>query len=226
MKTIVDRIAQFIQEWAEDQNSTLLVKNFGFCELVNRESRGTTKNRRNFESVSTQPIPITIPGDGSEAEQVSLNDQFNFIFWIRKNGRVQMTESLDDAWGLQQGKRQNLPLRIVIAHRNNLGENLVYELSQDLPERIYLNGYDLVFLSANGEVDDDHETIHDIELGKTNYEKHRFTWNIYVINLNVEFIPCTGFDPRSINVNDSLLECLTDELFEQITDETGVCISP
>ena len=213
MKTIVDRIAQFIQEWAEDQNSTLLVKNFGFCELVNRESRGTTKNRRNFESVSTQPIPITIPGDGSEAEQVSLNDQFNFIFWIRKNGRVQMTESLDDAWGLQQGKRQTLPLRIVIAHRNNLGENLVYNLAQDLPERIYINGYDLVFLGANGEVDNDHETIHDIELGKTNYEKHRFTWNIYTINLNVEFIPCTDFEPESINVDD----IITDEFGNFLT---------
>lgn len=213
MKELIDRIAQFIQEWAEDRSSTLLVRNFGFCELVFRESRGTTKNRNNIASVSSQPIPITIPGDGSEAEQVSLNDRFNFVFWIRRNGRVTTSESVDDSWGLKQGKRQNLPLRIVIAHRNNLGEDLVYELSQDLPERIYINGFDLVFLSANGEVDDDHETIHDTELGKTNYEKHRFTWNIYTINLNVEFIPCTDFEPESINVDD----ILTDEFGNYLT---------
>lgn len=213
MKEIIDRISQFIQEWAEDKSSALIVRNFGFCELVGRTSRGTTKNRNNIASVSTQPIPITIPGDGSEAEQVSLNDRFNFVFWIRRNGRVTTSESIDDSWGLKQGKRQNLALRIVIAHRNNLGEDLVYELSQDLPERIYINGFDLVFLSANGEVDDDHETIHNTELGKTNYEKHRFTWNIYTINLNVEFIPCTDFEPESINVDD----ILTDEFGNYLT---------
>lgn len=213
MKEIIDRIAQFIQEWAEDRSSTLLVRNFGFCELVYRTSRGTSKNRNNQESVSSQPIPITIPGDGSEAEQVSLHDQRNFIFWIRTNGRVNIVESLDDSWGLKQGKRQNLPLRIVIAHRNNLGENLVYELAQDLPERIYINGFDLVFIGANGDVDTDHETIHNTELGKTNYEKHRFTWNIYALNLNVEFIPCTDFEPQSINVDD----ILTDEFGNYLT---------
>jgi len=213
VKTIVDRIAQFIEEWATDQNSTLLAKNFGFCELVNRSSKGTSKNRLNQESVSTQPIPITIPGDGSEAVQVSLNDQFTFIFWIRINGRIQIVESVDDSWGLKQGKRQILSLRIVVAHRNNLGENLVYDLVQDLPERIYINGYDLVFLSPAGEVDNDHETIHDTELGKTNYEKHRFTWNIYTINLNVEFIPCTDFEAETINVND----IITDEFGNYLT---------
>jgi hypothetical protein len=183
MKEIIDRISQFIQEWAEDRSSALIVRNFGFCEIVNRSSRGTSRNRQNFQNVTSQPIPITIPGDGSEAEQVSLDDRFNFVFWVRRNGRVVTSESIDDSWGLQQGKRQNLPLRIVIAHRNNLGEDLVYELSQDLPERIYINGFDLVFISANGEVDDDHETIHNTELGQTNYEKHRFSWNIYTINL-------------------------------------------
>lgn len=205
MKTIVDRVAQYIEEWAQDAASTLIVKNFGFCELVNRESRGTTKNKLSQTLVSTQPIPITIPGDGSEAEQVSLDDQYNFIFWIRIPGRVSITQSDEDSWGLKQGKRQNLALRIVIAHRNNLGENLVYNLVEDFPENIFIQGFQFVFLDATGEVDNDHETIHNTELGKTNYEKHRFTWNIYVINLNVQFIPCTQFEPASINVNDDLL---------------------
>lgn len=137
MKTIIDRIAQYIEEWAMDYASTLLVKNFGFVELVNRESRGTTKNKQNQSTVSKQPIPITIPGDGSEGTQVSLDDQFNFIFWIRLPGKVQVVENDDDSWGLKQGKRQNLDLRIVIAHRNNLGENVVYDLVEDLPENIF-----------------------------------------------------------------------------------------
>lgn len=209
MKTIIDRIAQYIEEWAMDYASTLLVKNFGFVELVNRESRGTTKNKQNQSTVSKQPIPITIPGDGSEGTQVSLDDQFNFIFWIRLPGKVQVVENDDDSWGLKQGKRQNLDLRIVIAHRNNLGENVVYDLVEDLPENIFIQGFQFVFLDAQGEVDNDHETIHNTELGKTNYEKHRFTWNIYTINLNVQYIPCTDFVIASVDVND------------RITDENG-----
>lgn len=209
MKTVIDKIGQFIQEWAEDQSSTLIVKNFGFVELLTRESRGTSKNRLNQSSVSTQPIPITIPGDGSEAEQVSLNDQFNFIFWIRTNGRTGITVDENDKWGLDAGRRFNMPLRIIIAHRNNLGENLAYDLFQDLPESINVEGYEFVFLDASGYVDDDHETIHNIELGKTNYEKHRFTWNIYALNVNVQYVICTGFERESVNVDDI------------ITDESG-----
>lgn len=188
MKTIIDDIALLIQEWAEDQVSTLIVKNFGFVELVNRESRGK-------KSVSAQPIPITIPGDGSEGEQVSLDDQFNFIFWIRTNGRTAITVDENDKWGLDPGRRLNTPLRIVIAHRNNLGENLVYDLFQDLPESIIVEGFEFVFLDASGDIDDDHETIYNTELGKTNYEKHRFTWNIYALNVNIQYVICVDYVP-------------------------------
>lgn len=211
MKEIIDRLATFIQEWAEDQASTMLVQNHGFAELVNRTSRGTTKNRQNLSSISTQPIPITIPGDGSEAQQIALDDNYNFIFWIRTTGRIFFTLVEDDSWGLKQGRRQNLPLRIVIAHRNNFGEDLVYQLVEDLPEQITIHGIDMVFIDSIGEVNDDHETIHNEELGATNYEKHRFTWNIYTINLNVQFVPCTDFDFDSININDD----------DFLTDDTG-----
>lgn len=225
MKEIVDRISTFIQQWAEDQASTMLVLNYGFAELVNRTSRGTTKNRQNQSSVTTQPIPITIPGDGSEAEQIALNDQYNFIFWIRTTGRIFFTQTDDDFWGLKQGRRQNLSLRIVIAHRNTFGEDLVYRLVEDLPERITIDGFDMVFIDSIGEINDDHETIHNEELGLTNYEKHRFDWNIYTINVNVQFKPCTDFVESSIVVDDPTVECITDELLEEITNETGECIS-
>lgn len=186
MKDVVDKMAEFIETWAEDQASSLIVKNYGFAELVNRESRGKT-------STGNQPIPITIPGDGSEALQIALDDQFNFIFWIRVL-RTVSTRNDQDAWGLKDGKRLSLPMRIVIAHRNNLGEDLVYNLANDIPASFVIPGFEFAN-TENIDVDNDHEVIHDTELGKTNYEKHRFTWNIYVINLNVEFIPCTGYVP-------------------------------
>jgi hypothetical protein len=173
-----------------------VVKNWGFAELVNRSSKGTSKNGRGQEQIGNQPIPITIPGDGSEAQQIALDDQYNFIFWIRVPGRAQFVDNPEDHWGLNQKRRQSLPLRIVIAHRNNLGEDLVYNLVEDLPENFYISGFHFVFVNSNGDVDNDHETIHDTELGHTNYEKHRFTWNIYTINLNVEYIPCVDFQGR------------------------------
>lgn len=180
-------MAEFIESWAEDQASTMIVKNWGFAELVNRESRG--KN-----TTSTQPIPITIPGDGSEAEQIALDDRFNFIFWIRVF-RTTPVRNDQDEWGLKDGKRLSLPMRIVVAHRNNLGEDLVYNLANDIPASFVVPGFEFMFTESI-DVDNDHETIHDTELGKTNYEKHRFPWNIYVINLSVEFITCTGYVPR------------------------------
>lgn len=198
MKTIVDRIAEFIEQWAQDHASTMIVKNYGFAELVNRSSRGKT-------NVSTQPIPITIPGDGSEAQQIALDDNFNFIFWIRTNGRINFSVSEDDTWGIKETRRQNLDLRIVIAHRNNFGEDVVYNLAQDLPSNIIVEGYDLVFLEV-AVIDDSHEIIHNTELGATNYEKHRFTWNIYTLNVNVEFIPCTNFERDSIDIDDVLTD--------------------
>lgn len=193
MKSLIDKLAEFIEAWANDQASTLVVKNHGFAELVKRESKGTSKNLLNQSSVGTQPIPITIPGDGSEAKQIALDDQFNFIFWIRVTGRANMVRNEQDAWGMKDGRRHVLPVRIVIAHRNNLGEDLVYDLAEDLPERFIVPGFEFMFIGENWEVDNDHETIHDTELGKTNYEKHRFTWNIYTLNLNIEYIPCTDF---------------------------------
>jgi hypothetical protein len=186
LKDIVDKMAEFIETWATDQASTLLVKNWGFAELVNRESRGKA-------STGTQPIPVTIPGDGSECQQIALDDRFNFIFWIRVF-RTTPVQNEQDEWGLKDGKRLSLPMRIVIAHRNNLGENLVYNLANDIPASFVVPGFEFMF-TENIDVDNDHETIHDTELGKTNYEKHRFPWNIYVINLNVEFITCTGYVP-------------------------------
>lgn len=192
MTEIISRIGDFIESYVQDQASPVIVKNWGFVELVKRESRGTTKNKQQNTTVSTQPIPMTITGT-HKREQVALDDTKDFIFWTRVTDRVRAVLNEEDSWGLKEGKRQNLPLRIVIAHKVELGENLVYHLMNDFPPNLYIDGFEFVFLNPNGDIDNDHETIHDTELGATNYEKHRFPWSIYVINLTVEFIPCTGY---------------------------------
>jgi hypothetical protein len=203
LKAIIDHLASYIETWAQDYASTLVIKNWGFCELTKKTARG---KRGGQLSLAEQSIPVTINGTG-EREQVSLDDQYNFIYWIRIPGRIQVLQNDDDQWGLKDGKRQNMPLRIVVCHKVDLGEDLITELVQDLPANFYVTGFEFVFLNASSDVDFDHEGIHETELGKTNYEKHRFDWNIYVINLNVEYIPCTDFVPREY-ITDAFGNCL------------------
>lgn len=80
-----------------------------------------------------------------------------------------------------------MPLRIVIAHRVELGEDIVHELAEAIPESIFVDGFDYVW-PQQFSIDPDHETIYRTELGETVYESHRFPWNLYVINLDVDYI--------------------------------------
>lgn len=206
MKALIDRVGEFIEEWATDQASPIIVQNFGFVELVNRESRGKT-------TTNTQPIPVTITGT-HEREQVSLNDEKDFIFWIRTVGRASPVPT-EDTWGIKPFRNLSLPIRIVIAHKVEFGENLVYQLLNDFPSSFVVPGYEFMYLE-NIEVDPDHEVIHDTELGKTNYEKHRFPWNIYVINMNIEFAMCVNYIP---------VECITDEFGNSIFSIPDDCLT-
>lgn len=180
MTDIIQSISDFIQEWVnDDQSPDIQQKNWGFSELV---SKG-------FQS-STQPFPVPITGSHDRIERIALDDRYSFISWIRIPGTVETRLSDEDSWGLDEGKRQFLGLRIVIAHKVELGEDLVLNLVNAIPEKLELTGYEFVHVSANGGVDFDHEAIYRTELGETNYEIHRLAWNVYVINLNVEYIPC------------------------------------
>jgi len=185
MAGIINTLSEAIEQWVID-NSTIspdsLIKNWGFVELSNRTSKGK-------KSISTQPIPMSINGT-SDRDQVSLDDRFQFIFWIR--WIAPMTSILNDAdsWGLREGKRFSLPLRVVVAHKVELGENLILDLVNGLPENLVVSGFDFVFLTSSISVDPDHEQIYRTELGNTIYELHRFDWNIYVIDINVEYVQC------------------------------------
>jgi hypothetical protein len=187
MAGIVDTISLAMEEWVldyfGDQSPEMHFKNWGFVELVNRGSKSRSGN------VSNQPIPVTITGDG-QREQVSLDDRYDYMHWIRWVSPITSVESEEDSWGLRAGKRMRLPLRIVVAHKVEIGENFILQLVNGLPENVVVPGLDFVFLNSDYSVDPDHETIYNTELGATVYEQHRFNWNIYVIDLSAEFVIC------------------------------------
>lgn len=184
MIEIIDEIADSIEIWINQniQSPEIIVKNWGFAELANRENKGKTRT-------STQPIPMTINGTG-ERKQISLDDKNDFIYWIRWTSPVTSRQADEDSWGLSIGSRQILPLRIVLAHKVELGEELVFRVVEGLPGSLIITGYEFVFLNEDYQIDPDHEAIYRTELGDTVYEKHRFDWNIYAVDLNVEFIRC------------------------------------
>jgi len=203
MEQIIISLAEWIENWTIDHvNSSpaLTVKNWGFVELVNRKSKGKS-------SESNQPIPMTINGTG-DREQVSLDDRYSFIEWIRWTSPLQAVPNDDDSWGLKEGKRKTLPLRIVIAHKVELGENLVIEIAEGLPEVIYLSGFDFIFVNG-WSIDPNHEQVYVTELGETVYELHRFDWNVYAIDLEVQFKACVDFVPSSEFITDENGNCLT-----------------
>lgn len=214
MNEIIQEIADFIEDWAQGEASPIEVKNWGFAELARRTSRG--KKFGQDQGKGEQPIPMTINGTG-EREQISLDDTFDWIHWIRVPGRAQIVSSEADSWGLVEGRQHNLGLRIVIAHKVELGENLVNQLVAELPASLIIPGLEYVWVDPASVIDYDHETIYNTELGATVYEKHRFDWNIYVIELNCQFLPCIDYVPVALN-------CLTDELGNEITDGS-VCIT-
>lgn len=195
MSEIIQAIADFIEDWVQDQASPIEVKNWGFAELARRTSRG--KKIGQDQGKGEQPIPMTINGTG-EREQISLDDTFSWIHWIRVPGRAQVVSNPADSWGLKEGRQQNLGLRIVIAHKVELGENLVNNLVNEIPESLILAGFEYVWINPGSLIDYDHETIYNTELGNTVYEKHRFDWNLYVIELGVQFLPCVDYSPQTV----------------------------
>lgn len=185
MAGIINVLSQEVEQWVQDNTDISpdsKIKNWGFVELAVRTSKGK-------KSQSDQPIPMTINGTG-DRQQVSLDDRYDFIFWVRWIGQLQSILSEEDSWGLREGKRFTFPLRLVVAHKVELGENLILDLVNGLPESLTVAGFDFVYLTSSISVDPNHEEIYRIELGDTVYEQHRFDWNIYVININVEYVQC------------------------------------
>lgn len=176
-------IIQALDNWTIGQTSALTRKLFGFCELVKKTTDG-----------KEQVFPAQIIEGTSERKQVSLNDQYQVITWVRLPGAISTSNNIQDnnwAFGLQEAHVQTINLRWVVAHKVQLGESWIQDFLEAIPGLLTVSGYQIVAIDRNASsVDTDHEAIYRAELGDTVYEKHRFTWNVYAISLNVEYIPC------------------------------------
>lgn len=172
-----------IDDWTSSRYPSANKKLWGYCELM-RKTTGTPP--------SEQPMPIKIINGVADRGngQVSLDDRYDIITWVRLPGTIRKVENEDDGWGIKESRRKEATLRWIIAHKVELGENFILELLRDLPDRFVIPSYEFVFIDNDVNVDADHESIYTTELGNTVYEKHRFNWNIYAIELSVEFILC------------------------------------
>ena len=178
-------IIEAIDVWTSDRYSAYTKKLWGFCELVRKTSGGTE-----------QAMPMTIPSNPSDRQlQVSLDDRYNFITWIRWAQPVSYSNNDDWTWGKSESRIGNLQLRLVLAHKRVLGEDLVFDFINAFPSKFTISGFQFVFTEATPTIDPDHETIYQTELGNTVYEKHRFDWNIYVLNITMQFLECEELTP-------------------------------
>lgn len=177
-------IIEAIDAWTANRYTSLNKKLYGFCELVTRTS-----------AEGSQPFPMTMPDPNGERIEVSIDDAFQFITWIRWAQPISYAASPDWSFGKEEARFATLPLRIVLAHKIELGEDLVFDFINAFPSKFSVPGFQLVFTEATPTIDPDHETIYTTELGNTVYEKHRFPWNIYVLNVTMQFLECEELTP-------------------------------
>jgi hypothetical protein len=178
MNDFVTKIDALTTAFLDDEYPEATKLLYGYTELVKQKD---------------QPFPVVINGtaDRSTVNRISLNDQYDFISWVRLPGRIRTVNSEQDSWGLKEGKKHTAGLRWIVAYKVTLAEDeLLIKLIQSLPATFLLTGYTEINISPDFEVDADHEGVYTTELGNTNYEKHRFDWNIYAIELNIDYIYC------------------------------------
>lgn len=172
-------IIEQIDVWTTDEYSSVNKLLFGYCELMRKTAGG-----------NEQLMPVTIP----ERKQVSLNDRYDLVTWIRLPGTIQPRNDIDGSqwgFGLDDGPVQRATLRMIVAHKVTLGENFIINFIKNFPSLLEVNGYDIISVDRPGiSVDADHEAVYRAELSDTVYEKHRFTWNIYALAINIDYVTC------------------------------------
>lgn len=178
-------IIEAIDQWTLNRYGIYTEKLYGFCELMHKTAG---------EGGVQQVFPVTIPG----RQQVSIDDRYNFITWIRWAQPVTYEDNADWSFGNTEARVATQPLRLVLAHKVTLGEDLVFDFINAFPSKFTIPGFQFVFTKADLSIDPDHEAIVQTELGPANYlvyEKHRFAWNVYVVNINVQFLECVELTP-------------------------------
>lgn len=192
MTGIIDAIDDFIND-----RYPYSKKLYGFCELV-RKTAGDQESTRGGVTTAggEQVFPMTIPDSPSTArEKVSLDDRYNLITWIRWVSPVTYAASEEWSFGKDEARVGTINLRLIFAHRTTLGEDLVFDLVNALPTEFSISGFQFAHVDGTPTIDPDHEAIYQTELGNTVYEKHRFTWNLYAVNITVQFLECEELTP-------------------------------
>lgn len=182
-------LVQAIDDYTLSKFGYLNKKLFGFCELMTKSARDT--KGKIFGASGNQPMPVTIPG----RQQVSLDDKYEFMTWIRWVEPARYDVNDEFSFGRSEAKEGVITLRIVLAHRVKLGEALVFNFANGLPVKFNMSGYNYVFVEGTPVINPDHESIYTTELGNTAYEKHRFEWNLYTVDVTLSFLPCLVTTP-------------------------------
>lgn len=169
MKKITQLIDQALQasEFGEYRK-----RFFGLSEIV-------TKKEQHF--------PVTIPG----RQQVSLDDKLDLITWMRVLS-INEEDAPEMSYGRNIRTRSTAQIRFVVALKTDLpdAEELILDISKAIPFYLTSSGYKAIFVLKTRPINNDHEGIYQEELDATAYSKHRLTWNLYAITLNVQFILC------------------------------------
>lgn len=172
-------IIEAIDAYTTAKYPQLSKKLWGFCELAHK----TSTNK------SDQPIPITAYGY-QERKQVALDDRYDFITWCRWVNPLTYNPNPDFSFGRSDAREEVLTLRVVVAHKVELGENLIFDFVSGFPSRLNLVGFKYVFVDGSPSIDPDHEQIYRTELGQTVYERHRIPWNLYTVDAIFQFLGC------------------------------------
>lgn len=173
-------IIDALDEWLNQNYGNYSHTFWGFCEL----------SRRTHDS-ATQPIPVK-PNGTHKRDQIALDDKKQMVTWSRiEDNYATSTDIEGNDWdfGITTATVNTLAIRWVFALKVELGENLIYQISHQIPDFLTVSGFNLVSVNrAEITVDPDHETIYLTELGQGKYGQHRFPWNLYVINVPIDFI--------------------------------------
>lgn len=176
MKDICDHLDRVLLDLFPNDG----IKFNGLCQMVSKVD---------------QVHPVTI----EDNKQVSIDDKWDVIMFHRLNGQGNFigSDGTDEDQGFGRTTRRafSQPMRTIIAHKVNKGEEWIYDFLEQWPEEINvkdsagINIYDFVdFEDLN--IDTDQESIYINEWGNNSYEKHRIPWNIYALEYNVEFKRC------------------------------------
>lgn len=184
MTEIIDALDDFIN----DRYSIYSKKAYGFCELVHKTSGS---------GGAEETFPITIPDyPDTTRVKVSIDDRYNLITWMRWAQPVTYEVSEDFSFGKTEARMGTFQIRLIFAHKTLLGEDLVFDLVNSLPSTLTVSGFRAVWVNPSPSIDPDHEAIWQTEFGGISaYEKHRFTWNLYVVNITVQFLECEELTP-------------------------------